>query len=64
MSKIFEKMVLKQMLGFIDDADLLGPHMPGFRKGHSTTTAFLVSGMFASINEKRRGISSGFCRLF
>ena len=41
MSKIFERIVLKQMLDFIDQTALLGPHMSGFRKGHSTNTALL-----------------------
>ena len=41
MSKIFERIVLKQMLDFIDQTALLGPHMSGFRKGHSTTTPLL-----------------------
>ena len=41
MSKVFEKVVLKQLVSFIDEAALLGPHISGFRKGHSTTTALL-----------------------
>ena len=41
MSKIFERIVLKQMLDFTYQTALLGPHMSGFRKGHSTTTALL-----------------------
>ena len=41
MSKIFERIVLKQMLDFTYQTALLGLHMSGFRKGHSTTTALL-----------------------
>ena len=54
MSKIFERIVLKQMLDFIDHTALLGPHMSGFSKGHSTTTALLTIR-----NDPTRSMKSG-----
>ena len=41
LSKVYEKLVLRQMAEFIDSKHLLPSHMSGFRKGHSTTTALI-----------------------
>ena len=39
--KVFERLVLKQLISFIDELSLLAPSISGFRKGHSTVTALL-----------------------
>ena len=36
-SKVFERIVLNQLIPFIEHEALYGSHMTGFRKGHSTT---------------------------
>ena len=41
LSKIYEKLVLRQMVQFIDSEHLLPSHVSGFRRGHSTTTALI-----------------------
>ena len=41
LSKVYEKLVLRQMAEFIDSKHLLPSHMSGFRKGNSTTTALI-----------------------
>lgn len=41
LSRVFEKLVMKQLITFIEEASLFGPCMSGFRNGHSTTTALL-----------------------
>ncbi len=38
LSKVYERLVLRQLLEFVEKASLLGSRMSGFRKGHSTTT--------------------------
>ena len=41
LSKVFERLVLKQVIAYIDELCLLAPNISGFRKGHSTTTVLL-----------------------
>ena len=41
LSKVFERLVLNQLVVFINEEALLGPTVSGFRKGHSTTTVLL-----------------------
>ena len=41
LSKVYERIVLKQLLEFIEPHHLYKPTISGFRKGHSTTTALL-----------------------
>ena len=41
LSKVFERLVLNQLIVYINEAALLGPTVSGFRKGHSTTTVLL-----------------------
>ena len=41
LSKIFERLVLRQLITFIEKVTLFGHRMSGFRKGHSTTTALI-----------------------
>ncbi|CAB4037801.1 Hypothetical predicted protein, partial [Paramuricea clavata] len=38
LSKVFERLVLNQMIAYIEERALLGATISGFRKGHSTTT--------------------------
>ena len=39
--KIFERLVLNQIVAFIEKEQILNEKVCGFRKGHSTVTAFL-----------------------
>ena len=39
--KVFEKLVLHQVTGFIKELTLFAESMPGYRKGQSTVTARL-----------------------
>ena len=41
LSKVFERIVLQQLILFIDKLSLLGPRISGFRKGHSTASVLL-----------------------
>ena len=41
LSKVFERLVLKQLVHSIDEQSLLLPSISGFRKGQSTTTGLL-----------------------
>ena len=41
LSKVFERLVLNQMIAYIEERALLGATMSGSRKGHSTTTVLL-----------------------
>lgn len=41
LSKVFERLILTQMVGFIEQHHLLSKHQSGFRKGHSTITVAL-----------------------
>ncbi len=41
LSKVYERIVLQQLIPFIDELSLLAPCMSGFRKGHSTTSVLL-----------------------
>ena len=41
LSKVFERLVLNQLIVYIDEEMLLGLTVSGFRKGHSTTTVLL-----------------------
>ena len=41
LSKVFERLVLKQLVHYIDEQSLLLPSISGFRKGHSITTVLL-----------------------
>ena len=41
LSKVFERLVLKQLISYIDEVSLLAPSISGFRKDHSTVTALL-----------------------
>ena len=42
LSKIFEKVVVKQIVEFIETNNLLPESMGGFRKDHSTATVLMV----------------------
>ena len=39
--KAFERLVLKQLISYIDELSLLAPSISGLRKGHSIATALL-----------------------
>ena len=41
LSTVFERLVLNQLIVYIDEEALLGPTVSGLRKGHSTTTVLL-----------------------
>ena len=41
LSKIFEKIIITQLIGFIDNAKLYPDTLSGCRKGHSTVTALM-----------------------
>ena len=41
LSKVLEKVVIDQFLGYLDDNNLLPPHQHGFRRAHSTVTALV-----------------------
>ena len=41
LSKVFERLVLNQLIVYINDEALLGLTVSGFRKGHATTTVLL-----------------------
>ena len=41
LSKIYERLVLKQLLLYIEDHNILHTGMSGFRKGHSTNSVLL-----------------------
>lgn len=41
LSKVFERLVLNQLIIYINEEALLGPTVSGFRKSHSTTTVLL-----------------------
>ena len=41
LSKVFKRLVLKQLVHYIDELSLLLPSISGFRKGYSTTTVLL-----------------------
>ena len=41
LSKVFERLVLNQLIVYINEEVLLSPTVSGFRKGHSTTTVLL-----------------------
>ena len=41
LSKVFEKIILKQLLTFIDSNNIYSPNQSGYRKGHSSTTLIL-----------------------
>ena len=41
LSKVFERLVLHQLIEYINEEALLGPTISGFRKGHSTTSVLL-----------------------
>ena len=41
LSKVFERLVLHQLIEYINEAALLGPTISGFRKGRSTTSVLL-----------------------
>ena len=41
LSKVFERLVLRQRIEYINEEALLGPTISGFRKGHSTTSVLL-----------------------
>ena len=41
LSKVFERLVLKQLVHYIDEQSLLLPNISGFRKGQSTTAVLL-----------------------
>ena len=41
LSKVLERLVLHQLIEYINEEALLGPTISGFRKGHSTTSVLL-----------------------
>ena len=41
LSKVFERLVLHQLIEYINEEALLGPTISGFHKGHSTTSVLL-----------------------
>ena len=41
LSKVLERLVVRQLLAYLSSADLLPPFQSGFRPGHSTETAVL-----------------------
>ena len=41
LSNVFERLVLHQLIEYINEAALLGPTISGFRKGHFTTSVLL-----------------------
>lgn len=41
LSKVFERLVLHQLVEYINEEALLGPTISGFRKGHSITSVLL-----------------------
>ena len=42
MSKIYKKLVLRQMATYLSNNEILEPNISAYRKGHSTTTAMLA----------------------
>ena len=44
LSEVFERLVLRQLIEYINKKALLGPTISGFRKGHSTTSVLLGIG--------------------
>ena len=40
-SKVYEKVILSQLLNYIEKSTVYNPTQSGFRKGHSTTTLLL-----------------------
>ena len=42
LSKIYEKLILRQIADFLSDEDILHQNISAYRKGHSTTTALLA----------------------
>ena len=42
LSKIYEKLALRQMAHFLSDNDIFNPNISAYRKGHSTTTTMLA----------------------
>ena len=53
MSKIYEKLVLRQMATYLSNNAILEPNISAYRKGHSTTTAMLAmrDDIIAAINK-------------
>ena len=41
LSKVYEKVILSQLLNYIENSAVYNPTQSGFRKGHSTTTLLL-----------------------
>ena len=41
LSKVYEKVILIQLLNYIENSDVYNPTQSGFRKGHSTKTLLL-----------------------
>lgn len=54
-SKIFEKLLLKQIIKFLDDNNILSPNQFGFKKGSSAVTAILkfVENVINSFEQKK-----------
>ena len=64
LSKVFERLVLNQLIVYINEEAPLGPTVLGFRKDHSTTTC--VTGDPRRSNagiKQRRGNTDGLRRL-
>ena len=53
MSKIYEKLVLRQMATYLSNSAILEPNISAYRKGHSTTTTMLAmrDDIIAAINK-------------
>ena len=41
LSKVYEKVILRQLLNYIENCAVYNPTQSGFRKGHSTKTLLL-----------------------
>ena len=64
LSKVFERLVLKQVIAYIDEICLLATNISGFRKGHSLTSVLLLNTWWPYPSyETRRGNHDGLCRL-
>lgn len=64
LSKVFERLVLNQLIVYINEEALLGPTVLGFRKAHLKTTCFTGDPRRSNAGIKqRRGNTDGLRRL-